>query len=228
MLIEDLLVVIPARNEEARLAACLDSVAAASAATAVRVTTVVVLDRCDDRSAQIVAQRPWVFAVRSEAGRVGVARALGVRMATQRARVVHPERAWVANTDADTIVPVTWLARQIAFAEVGHDAILGTVRPIAAELTSRVMDQWLQRHHLVEGHPHIHGANLGVRLSSYLAAGGFPPLASDEDLGLVRALRDSGALVTATATTQVLTSGRTLGRTPPSFAGYLRVLEDAL
>ena len=40
------------------------------------------------------------------------------------------------------------------------------------------------RHPLGEDHPHVHGANLGVRASAYVLAGGFPRLRSHEDRGI--------------------------------------------
>ncbi len=223
--IEDLLVVVPARNEEALLPDSLRALASAVAACPVRVTTVVVLDRCTDGSAEVVADHPWVVPVVSDAGRVGSARRLGLREAVRRAGIQHPGCAWLASTDADTRVPSDWLSTQLSFAEAGYDAVLGTVVPDGDDLDPGVLSRWHERHTLEEGHPYVHGANLGVRLSAYQAAGGFPPVAVHEDVELVAALRRTGAAVVATATMQVRTSARRVGRTPPAFAGYLRELE---
>ena len=33
---------------------------------------------------------------------------------------------------------------------------------------------WLSRHHLRDGHPHVHGANFGIRADTYLSLGGWP------------------------------------------------------
>ncbi|WP_460466650.1 glycosyltransferase family 2 protein [Calidifontibacter terrae] len=226
MRVRELFVVVPARDEEALLPACLQALQAAVAASPVRVTTVVVLDRCTDGSAEVVAEHPWVVPVVSDAGQVGSARRIGVREAVRHAGIDDPDRCWLASTDADTLVPPDWLAIQVGFADAGNDAVLGTVVPDGGDLDPRVLRRWHQRHTLQEGHPYVHGANLGVRLSAYCAAGGFPPIAVHEDVELVAALRRTGASVVATATMQVRTSARTLGRTPPAFAGYLRELED--
>lgn len=48
-------VVIPARNEERTLPAALDSIAAAAARAAVEVETIVVINRCEDRTAEVAA-----------------------------------------------------------------------------------------------------------------------------------------------------------------------------
>ena len=42
-------------------------------------------------------------------------------------------------------------------------------------------------------HPHVHGANLGIRASAYLAAGGFPPLRTAEDHALLAAATRAGS-----------------------------------
>jgi hypothetical protein len=80
-------VVIPARNEQARPGRCLDAVAAAIANlrgtefASVAVQTVVVLDRCTDRTADGASQYSEVHTVGNvgKVGNVGIARALGVR-----------------------------------------------------------------------------------------------------------------------------------------------------
>ncbi|KFC52257.1 hypothetical protein GY12_07440, partial [Micrococcus luteus] len=93
---------------------------------------------------------------------------------------------------------------------------------------------WLRGYRHEEGHPHVHGANLGLPWSLYKAVGGFPPVAEHEDVGLteaVRALageRDGGdgrrVRVIATDTTRVLTSSRLAGRTPGGFSGHLKAV----
>ncbi|MFC6344030.1 hypothetical protein ACFP8W_18770, partial [Nocardioides hankookensis] len=68
----------------------------------------------------------------------------------------------------------------------------------------------------------VHGANLGVRLTAYLEAGGFPEVREHEDVALFEAvLRTGRPWVTGT---RVTTSARLRGRTPGGFAGYLRAL----
>lgn len=231
--IESIGVVVPARNEEQRLTRCLDalaiSVAAlqASVADAVAVRIMVVDDCSTDATAQIAAGRPGVEVVSSTAGRVGGARRLGIRRLLRRWRTdgLSPDQVWIACTDADSAVPPEWLQIQLQHARAGVDLLLGTVRPDPTELAGGLLAAWRLRHLLADGHPHVHGANLGVRGDSYLAAGGFRNVAAHEDVLLRDAVRNLGGVVVSTGAGPVLTSGRQHGRTPAGMAQYLRELD---
>ena len=222
--IDRLVVVVPARNEEGRLPRCLAALAAAVDAVedefgsdAPVISVVVVLDRCTDGSADVVAGWPQFGAVQSTAGSVGSARREGVAHLLQGAEPAH---TWVATTDADSAVPRRWLAVQLALAAAGTELVLGTVLP-DAELPMLEHARWHESHTLVDGHPHVHGANLGVRADRYLEAKGFSDVDSDEDVLLVGALRGLGVHECRTALIPVLTSGRLDGRVPGGFGGYL-------
>jgi glycosyltransferase involved in cell wall biosynthesis len=224
-------VVIPARNESGRIDRCLAAVTASVAhlrrvAPAVDVQIVVVADRCTDHTVDLLAGWREVRTVLSHAGRVGAARAAGVRSALAKwaADGVRPERSWIANTDADSVVPVHWLATHWAAAERGAGLLLGTVRPDPGELDDEVADRWYRRHQLTDGHLHVHGANLGVRADWYLAVGGFADVAGDEDVALAAAVSAAGGVVERTGAGPVVTSARLDGRAPAGLAGYLRQL----
>jgi hypothetical protein len=74
----------------------------------------------------------------------------------------------------------------------------------------------------------VHGANLGIRGDAYLSLGGWPPVATGEDVALAGRARASGHLrITRTASIPVLTSVRMRGRAPEGFSGYLRELTAA-
>ncbi len=83
------------------------------------------------------------------------------------------------------------------------------------------MAAWHARHRLVEGHEHVHGANLGVRASRWREVGGFGPHRLGEDVRLVERIRAVSDHTVATDTTRVLTSGRSRSRVAAGFAGYL-------
>jgi hypothetical protein len=70
-------------------------------------------------------------------------------------------------------------------------------------------------------HPHVHGANLGVRADAYCCAGGWRDLRTAEDHDLWRRLIDVGAAIASTARIEVITSGRRQGRAPHGFADAL-------
>ncbi|MEO5994214.1 MAG: glycosyltransferase family 2 protein [Arthrobacter sp.] len=242
--IDRIAVVIPAHNEDQHLDDALLAVQCAADALHrirpdVEVGVTVVLDGCTDGSAVITAR--YTAADRrfralevdfhsAGASRAAGARAAGIGSPRRRPpgkRWTPPPwagRTWLANTDADSRVPEHWLVRQLEFAEAGADAVLGSVEPDPAGMDPELLRRWLQRHPFEEGHPHIYGANFGVRASAYLAAGGFPKLVSHEDRTLVQSLRSRAFTVTATDSMRVLTSGRIQARAPHGFAAYLRTL----
>jgi glycosyltransferase involved in cell wall biosynthesis len=229
-------VVVPACDEEALLPAALDSVRVAAkhpALEAVRVLTVVVADCCTDATAA-VARDAGALVVPVRFRNVGRARSVAVEAALASLRGVRGE-VWIASTDADSTVPPDWLAFQLARSAEGWDAVVGTVS----------VDSWPPQHqprlaarhqHLYEvsrppagrpwRHPHVHGANLGVRARAYTAAGGFPPLPLHEDHGLVDALERAGARVLRTPDCPVSTSARTRPRARGGFGDHLARLEQ--
>lgn len=227
--VERVAVVIPARNEERRLDQSLRAVRSARQALAearpqVAVQVTVVLDRCTDRSAAAVLAHAGVRGVLSNAGMVGAARRIGVRHALADKRI-DAHRTWIACTDADSLVPPDWLLRHVEIADDGADLVLGTVIPDPSELSDTAFDEWLQLNPQHDGHPYVHGANLGVRAATYLAAGGFPAVSEHEDVLLATAVRAVSDRVVSTAGCPVLTSARVHGRTPGGFAGYLAALQ---
>jgi hypothetical protein len=71
----------------------------------------------------------------------------------------------------------------------------------------------------------VHGANFGIRGDAYLALGGWPPMATGEDVELAcRAARAGYLRVTRTASIPVVTSTRRHSRAPRGFSGYLQAI----
>lgn len=224
--VTQVVVAIPARDEEALLGPCLAAVDRAVAHLAevrplVRCVVVVTLDGCTDGSADVAA-RHEVLVVSGPGAGVGRARDTGVEtgLAVAVAQGADLAATWVACTDADSVVPPHWLTTHVAFADTGLDLVVGTVEP-AAGADPVVLQSWRERHTLAEGHEHVHGANLGIRASTYLAAGGFAGLATHEDVDLVARVRALGHRWVATDTARVLTSAREESRVDGGFASYL-------
>lgn len=241
--IQHVAVVIPAHNEEQHLERALRAVRVAAdrvrgECPGVGVQVVLVLDSCTDSSAAVAAavagEDPRCVVLPVSLRSVGKSRQAGVLAALKNATetaddgeaaaAVSMRHLWVANTDADSCVPENWLVRQLELAAGGADAVLGSVEPDGHGMHHQLLARWHARHVPTENHLHVYGANLGVRASSYLAAGGFPGLEFDEDRALVDGLRSRGARLVATDTIRVLTSGRTVGRAPRGFAAYLLAL----
>jgi glycosyltransferase involved in cell wall biosynthesis len=216
-------VVVPARNEELLLPACLDALrVAVEALTDVAVHVVVVLDSCVDASAAVVAAYPWVQAIETGEGNVGSARARGVTRILEQSAGTPTERIWLATTDADSQVPSDWLTGQLAFARQGWEVVVGTVAVDDwSGHPSDTAPRWLASYRHVEHHPHVHGANLGCSAAAYLDAGGWSPLASEEDVALLAAL--AHRRVIRTATLPVVTSSR---RDPRAVGGFGDTLRD--
>lgn len=216
-------VVVPARDEEELLPACLDALAVAVTRArrgGVPTDVVVVLDRCVDGSAAVVRDRSWARAVEVTAGTVGWARAAGFADVIARHRHLPRRRLWLATTDADSRVPPDWLVRQVALAERGADVVLGTVEVDDwSDHPEQVETRWRAAYTPRDGHGHVHGANVGLRADAYLEVGGFANLQRDEDVALVAALAHRP--VVRTGAIPVLTSARRRGRAGGGFADHL-------
>lgn len=226
--VDALVVAVPARDEELLLPACLRAVDEAARVLravrpGIRVAVAVALDGCTDGSAAVAGAHDVTVATLPGLG-VGAARDAAV-LSGLAALGDPPDRTtWVACTDADTVVPSRWLLRQVGWAERGCDLVVGTVEPVGVA-GGGALAAWHARHRLVEGHEHVHGANLGVRADRWRQVGGFGPRLVGEDVHLVERVRALTGRWVATDTTRALTSGRARSRVDDGFAGYLRELE---
>ncbi|RON56148.1 glycosyltransferase [Pseudomonas frederiksbergensis] len=211
-------VVIPAHNEENHITDCLSSVLVAARHPSLRgqlVTILVVLDDCSDNTAQLVSTQ-GVAKLDACFQNVGRARATGAQ------ELLNAGAQWLAFTDADTVVPHDWLARQIGF---NADAVCGTVEVDSwVEHGDLVRSRYLEVYQFVENHRHIHGANLGMSAKAYRNAGGFQHLAAHEDVHLVADLERIGAHIVWTATNPVVTSARLDFKCRGGFGEYLTSL----
>ncbi len=212
-------IIVPAHNEEERIVACLQSLVIAATQPALageEVTLIVVLDSCTD-STGALAHSMGVKTIAVHARNVGLARQEGARAA------IAAGARWLAFTDADSVVAPDWLNAQLA---LGADAVCGTV----AVGDWGAYGERMRRHfdlsyHDVDGHSHIHGANLGVSASAYTRAGGFAGLETGEDVALVQALISSGARIAWSRQPRVHTSVRPNYKAPRGFGATLEKIE---
>jgi glycosyltransferase involved in cell wall biosynthesis len=218
-------IVVPAHNEETLLPACLTALRRAAASVSVPVHLLVAADSCTDRTVAVArACGASVIGVRARS--VGAARAAGMRQLLRLTVGQDPPAVWLATTDADTVVPRRWLQRQLAYADQGWDIILGTVTVADwSEHPPHVPAAFAARYASGDRpHPHVHGANLGIRASAYLAAGGFRSLRTAEDHALVAAAASAGCPVLRAGDITVQTSARRQARAPSGFSHLLRTL----
>ena len=120
--VHQIAVVIPARDEERLVGRCLESVLCARRLTearlpGVRVIVVVVADSCTDATAAVARAVEGVTVVETDAANVGLARSIGVETAVALAG--GADGLWIANTDADSVVPRRWLLEQVRLARLG-------------------------------------------------------------------------------------------------------------
>ena len=227
---EEIGVVVPAHDEERRIDACLDSLRVAARHPALRgrrLRLVVVLDACSDRTGDRVARDRGVDIVEVSHRSVGPARSAGFDRLLGTAGVADHQH-WLATTDADSLVPADWLARQLAWRRHGADAVAGTVdvRDWSEQPASvRHRFERRQRTHGVGfDHPHVHGANLGLSAAAYRAAGGVPHIDRAEDHALWDAVGAAGLRRVSAPDLPVVTSSRRDGRAAGGFSDLLRSL----
>lgn len=226
---ERAVVVVPAHNEATRLPACLKAIVTAAACTPIPVHVVVVLDSCDDASEQLAGGfGADVHFVDVDARNVGASRAAGFEYARGLCGAGGDGTdavSWYATTDADSRVDPDWLVRQLG---ADADVVLGVVRivnwrSVPAAAVRRYLRTYRAKRRGGE-HGHVHGANMGFSSDVYWQVGGFAPMASGEDVDLVRRFEAAGAHIVRDDTLSVVTSARQAGRAPRGFAGHLRTL----
>ena len=218
-------VVVPAHDEETLLPACLAALRRAVNTVGIPVQVLVVADTCTDQTA-VTAQACGARVISIRARNVGAARAAGMTELLRLSAGRDPAAVWLATTDANTVVPPGWLRCQLSYAGRGWDVVLGTVEVADwDEHPPHVPAAFDALYEFGAGpHPHVHGANLGIRASAYLAAGGFRPLRTAEDHALLAAATEAGCPVVQASDLTVQTSGRRQARAPRGFSHLLRTL----
>lgn len=235
-MISGVAVVVPAADEAHRIGRCLRSVRVALS----RVSgpgrlclSVLVLDGCtDDTETEALAADGDVTLVRVEGRCVGAARRAGTDRALALLGDLPPHEVWLASTDADGTVPGHWLTSQLRYAARGLEAIAGLVTVSdwgeRSPEVARRFALYLEATGSGQGHPHVHGANLGMTALGYQRAGGWQSLCSGEDTALWRALGESGARRAHVDDVVVTTSARRDSRAPAGFAALLDDLDDGI
>jgi glucosyl-3-phosphoglycerate synthase len=235
------IVVVPARDEAPRIAACLQALSTQRDMPPGSYEVILILDGCRDRTSQVIQQttrlrkQPAVHTVtlvRPEG--VGRARRLGMDIACRRFVQIGREHGLIASTDADTTVAADWLWAQLALAQAGAAAIGGLIELDPTErqaldphaITMREQSTAQRLTDAIEQtagetaveHPHFSGASLALTAAAYQRCGGLPVRAALEDEALAQALTRQGIAIHRSRRVRVRTSARTDGRAPRGLA----------
>ena len=236
-------VTIPVRNEEARLRSCLDAL---STQTRRPDSILLFLNNCTDDSLEIcqrsVQSLPNIKIVEcylddNEAS-AGEAR----RRAYEHALTLA-EDGVILTTDADTMVPKTWISDNLDEINGGADCVCGMAK-ISEEIDSArqprlEFDDMRERmlaslqdeiasivdpdpYDTWPRHQQHSGASIAVRAQVLRRAGGAPRVASGEDRALVAKLALFDARIRHAPQIQVTVSGRLQGRAAGGMAETIK------
>lgn len=227
-------VVVPARDEDRLIGACVRSVLTALWALPrdIHTSVCVVADRCTDDTAAVAHAEfsgvPTAHVVRNRsATTIGEVRDHGVNHLDLLGH--RPSRVWLLSTDADTTVAPDWALRHLELARRGAHAVAGValLSPHAAlpAAVARRYSALLAGTRRPDGHGNVYAANLGLRADAYRAVGGFGAVATGEDHDLWRRLRRAGYRCRYAENAQVVTSARRRGRARGGLADLLANLD---
>lgn len=247
----DVAIVVPAKDEESRIAACLDASAASLQLAGVAGGLILVVNDSIDATAAVARRRfgglgldGAVIDCRLPLGEAGVgrARALGLEPAL---KAVRPGGA-LMTTDADSRVRPEWVAANLDELRRA-DLICGAVLPASDEALRLPPGIW--RHGPTEGaymqasvaaaalldpvdhdpattHRNPAGASLAFQPALYRAVGGMPLLSTREDRAFVARAEAQDWRVRYSESAVVETSCRLTGRSEGGMAGALRARRD--
>ena len=239
----DTAIIIPARDEAARIASCL---AALGPQCTERVQVILVVNNTSDATAEIAraeAQRQHIdlcileVSFPPELG-VGEARRLGA----QHALHSLPHLRHLLTTDADCCVAPDWVACSLRHLQT-VDAVCGRVEFLPSEVAwlagldrvlldhetryRRLVQRVFARHapncaDLYDSHGQTPGASLGFTRYAYVAARGFDPIPCGEDREIIRRMRRMGMRVRHASDLSVSASCRLTGRAEGGMSDTLR------
>ncbi len=230
-------VVVPARNEEELVAACLQALATQTGVQPHEYEVLLVLDRCTDatgkRAKEVTDAHPR-FRLRFLEGPglgSGHARRAGMDAACDMLMGLGRPGGLIASTDADTVVANDWLSTQLGAAERGARAIGGRIELGDGSL-SRAVVRWhaergRTRHQEILDDPdrlgtaehwQFSGASLALTAETYARVGGLEPRATLEDERLEQVLREQNIPIERLLSVRATTSARLKGRASQGLA----------
>ena len=242
-------VAVPVKDEEARIAPCLRSLAGQIEIDFADMAVVLLLNNCRDATAErvraLAGELPFCIElceVELPQGyaNAGWARRLGMETA---AELVAPS-GLILTTDADTLMEADWVAANLREIEAGADAVAGYVmadpvelmelppdilergsleweyQQLAAEMVARVDPE---PHDPWPRHNQNCGASAAITASAYRRIGGLPPKAVGEDRALFEMVRRIDGKIRHSLDVQVVTSARMDGRALGGLSDAIRL-----
>jgi hypothetical protein len=240
-----LVVAIPAKDEAARIGACLLALGRQTQAPdAVLLLLNNTTDRTDAVAWRLAPLLPFDLYVECRSfpptqANAGHAR----REAMASAARLAGHAGVLLTTDADAVVSEDWVAGNLAALAAGADLVCGRIEVdpgeaaqipahlhaddalecelirlldhLAASLDPDPADPWPR-------HTEAAGASLAVTVAAFERVGGIPPMVSGEDRGFAEALRRTDARIRHDPAIRVMVSGRIEGRAPGGMADTIR------
>lgn len=225
-------VVVPARDEEELVGACLRALATQVGVGPEEYEVLLVLDRCTDetegRAREVAAAYPALrlHTLEGPGAGSGLARRVGMEAACRRLLEVGGPEGLICSTDADTVAAPDWLAAQLRAVEAGAKAIGGRIDLADVDSLPSGVLRWhaengrLRYRRLMSEpdlagrteHWQFSGASLALTVETYREVGGLRPSESLEDEHLEEALREYGIPIERLLSVRVTTSPRLKGR----------------
>ena len=226
-------VVVPARNEENLIQACLAALDTQEGVPFEEYEVLLVLydgeDGPEARGPRFLTGRPSMnlHLLYGPGRRAGHVRRVGMEEACARLFSAGRPGGLIASTDADTVVAPDWLRTQLDAAALGARAIGGSIELRDDEDLALGVGEWREawgrEKHLEllatrsrgaanTEHWQFNGASLALTAEAYAEVGGLEPRAALEDEYLERALERCGIPIERSLAVRVLSSARTVGR----------------
>jgi hypothetical protein len=236
-------VVVPARDEEALIGACLRALASQEGVSNEEYEVLLVLDRCSDgtgaRAREVAAEYPGLrlYPLEGPGRGSGHARRVGMEAACDRLLGLGKPDALIASTDADTVVAPDWVVAQLRAADRGARTIGGRIALADDGNLPRYLLDWHtkrgdRRHRKLLSDPdhagraehwQFSGASLALTAAVYREIGGLEPRDALEVEHLEGVLRERGIPIERLLSVRVTTSARLVGRAGQGLARDLAV-----
>jgi glycosyltransferase involved in cell wall biosynthesis len=239
-----LAIAIPARNEAALAARCLNAIARQIGVDFGDFTVVLLANNCRDDTASIVRRLtlPFRIFVKEVTLPAAQAHAGGARRAAMAEAASLAPDGIIMSTDADCVADDDWMAAMTTEFYQGADAVAGRVSgdwnelqhqpqsalslgaleweylALIAEVTHTLdpldHDPWPR-------HIQRCGANFGIRTSMFRSVGGVPSLPTGEDRALFQVVEALDGVVRHAVAPHVTASARMAGRASGGMADTL-------